>query len=61
MYFFKALDNSFWLTSDSCLWFNKILYGLPSIKWTNDMLLKADKMYSSLRKFPWKWHWLVNR
>ena len=60
MYFFKALANSFWLTSDSCLWFNKIVYGRPSIKWTNDMSLKADKMYSLLRKSPWKWS-LVNR
>ena len=43
---FKALANRFWLTSKSCLWFNKVVYGRPSIKWTsskgNDMLLKVD-------------------
>ena len=63
-YFFKALANRFWLTSKSCSWFNKAVHGRPSFKWTpwegNDMLLKVDKIYSLLRKFPWKWS-LVNR
>ena len=62
--FFKAIANRFWLTSKSCLWFNKVVHGQPSMKWTsskgNDMLLKVDKMYSLLRKSPWKWP-LVNR
>ena len=33
--FFKALDNRFWLTSKSYLWFNKVVHGQPSIKRTS--------------------------
>ena len=33
--FFKALANRFWLTSKSCAWFNKVVLGRPSIKWTS--------------------------
>ena len=28
--FFKALCNRFWLTSKSCLWFNKVVHDRPS-------------------------------
>ena len=56
--FFKSLANRVCLTSKSCSWFNKVVHGRPSIKWTswrgNDMLLKVDKMYSLLIKSPWK-------
>ena len=35
-----------WLTSKICSWFNKVVRGRPSIKWTswksNDILLKVD-------------------
>ena len=57
--FFKALTNRFYLTSKSCSWFSKFVYGKPSIKLTSwkgiDMLLKVNKMFSLLRKSPWKW------
>ena len=33
--FSKAFANRFWLTSKNCLWFNKIIHGRPSIKWTS--------------------------
>ena len=33
IYFLKLPANRFWLTSKSCLWFNKVVYGRPSIKW----------------------------
>ena len=33
--FFKALVNRLWLTSKSCSWFNKIVHGRLSIKWTS--------------------------
>ena len=33
--FFKVLVNRFWLTSKSCLWFNKVADDRPSIKWTS--------------------------
>ena len=46
--FFKTLANRFWLTSQSCSWFNKVIQGQPSIKWTswkgNDMLLKLNQI-----------------
>ena len=32
---FEALDNRFWLTSKSYSWFNKVVHGQPSIKWTS--------------------------
>ena len=32
--FFKALVNTFWLIP-SCFWFNKVVNGQPSIKWTS--------------------------
>ena len=32
---FKVPANRFWLTSKSCSWFNKVVYGRPSIKWTS--------------------------
>ena len=41
IYFLKLSANRFWLTLKSCSWFNKIVYGQPSIKWNsrkgNDM------------------------
>ena len=44
--FFKVLANRFWLTSKACSWFNKVVHGQPSLKWTswkgNDILLKVD-------------------
>ena len=33
--FFKALANRFWLTSKSYHWFNEVVHGRPSIKWTS--------------------------
>ena len=33
--FFKALDKTFWLTSKSYSWFNKVVHGQPSVKWTS--------------------------
>ena len=33
--FFKALDNTFWLTSKSYSWCNKVVHGQPSIKRTS--------------------------
>ena len=33
--FFKALANTFWLIPKSCFWFNKVVNGQPSIKWTS--------------------------
>ena len=33
--FFKALFYRFWLTSASCSWFSKVVYGRPSIKRTS--------------------------
>ena len=33
--FFNALSSRFWLTSKSCSWFNKVVHGQPSIKWTS--------------------------
>ena len=33
IYFLKLPANRFWLTSRSCLWFNKVVYGRPSINW----------------------------
>ena len=35
IYFLKLPANRFWLTSKSCSWFNKVVYGRPSIKWTS--------------------------
>ena len=44
--FSKVLANRFWITTKSCSWFNKVVHGQPSLKWTlwkgNDMLLKVD-------------------
>ena len=31
-FFLKLPANRFWLTSKSCLWFNKVVYGRPSIE-----------------------------
>ena len=39
--FYKALANRFWLTSKSCSWFNKVVHGRPSTKWTSG----KDKWY----------------
>ena len=42
--FFKALANRSCLATKSCSWFNKDVFGRPSIKWTwkgNDKLLKV--------------------
>ena len=40
--FLKVPTNRFWLTSKNCSWFNKVIYGRPSSKWTsrkgNDVL-----------------------
>ena len=33
--FFKALDNTFWLTSKSYSCFNKVVHGQPSTKRTS--------------------------
>ena len=33
--FFKALNNTFWLTSKSYSWFHKVVHGQPSIKGTS--------------------------
>ena len=33
--FFKALANRFWLTSKNRPWFNKVVYGRPSVKRTS--------------------------
>ena len=33
--FFKALSNTFWLTLKSCSWFNKVVHGRTSVKWTS--------------------------
>ena len=33
--FFKALATRFRLTSKSCSWFNKVVHGESSIKWTS--------------------------
>ena len=33
--FFKALTNRFWLASKNCSWFNKVVPGRSSIKWTS--------------------------
>ena len=53
---FKALANRFWVTLNSCSWFNKVIHGRPPIKWNSwevyYMLLKVDKMYSLLKKIP---------
>ena len=44
--FFKVSANRFCVTSESGSWFNKVVHGRPSIKWTswkgNSMLLKVD-------------------
>ena len=32
---FKALANGFWITSKYCSWFNKVVHGRSSIKWTS--------------------------
>ena len=33
--FFKALATRFRLASKSCSWFNKVVHGQTSIKWTS--------------------------
>ena len=35
IHFLKLPANRFWLTSKCCSWFNKVVYGQPSIKWTS--------------------------
>ena len=46
IFFFNALANRFWLTSESYSWFNKVVHAWPFAKWTswkgNDILLKVD-------------------
>ena len=44
--FLKLLANRFWLTSQSCSWFNKVIYGRPSIKWTS---WKGNDRFTSSR------------
>ena len=34
-HFFKALANRFWSKWKNCLWFNKVVHGRLSIKWTS--------------------------
>ena len=34
IYFLKLPAKRFWLTSKSCSWFNKVVYGRPPMKWT---------------------------
>ena len=34
-YFSRLPANRLWLTSKRCSWFNKVVYGRPSIKWTS--------------------------
>ena len=44
--FLKLPGNRFWSTSKICSWFNKVVYGQPSIKWTS---WKGNDTYTSSR------------
>ena len=56
IYFLKLPANRFWLTSKSCSWFNKVVYGRPSIKWTswkgNDMFVWSRLDVQFVKNIP---------
>ena len=58
IYFFKLPANRFWLASKSYLWlwFNKVVYGRPSIKWTswggNDMFAESRLDVQFVKNIP---------